>query len=116
MPHITQVGRKAWSFRLLATGLYLLLSLGAITMAYPFMLMLTMATAGRSEYQEFRLIQQYWHSEAAQFRRYVIDLLPFYHAAWRPQDDVFVARLSPWFGQDHWFLGQDIKVDDVTAP
>ena len=61
--------------RTLVLAMYLLLSVGAVTMAYPFLLMLSMGTAGRSDYQEYRLIQRYWVSDAALFHRYLLDMI-----------------------------------------
>jgi ABC-type glycerol-3-phosphate transport system permease component len=115
MPLISQVGRRAWSVRALVAGIYLVLILGAITMAYPFLLMLTMATTGRGDYQDFRLVPRYWYDDEALFRRYVVDTIPFYHGAWRPQDDVFISVLAPWFRADHWFLTIDIKPGDLDV-
>ena len=82
MPLISQVGRKAWSVRFLIAGMYALLTLGAVTMAYPFLLMIAMATTGLGEYQEFRVVPRYWVSDAALFKKYLLDTVPINRPAW----------------------------------
>ena len=54
MPVIPTVGRKSLSVRLLVITLYCTLSIGAVTMIYPFALMLATASTGNADWQEFR--------------------------------------------------------------
>jgi ABC-type glycerol-3-phosphate transport system permease component len=108
MPLISVVGRRSWGVRLLVFSFYLLLSLGAISMAYPFMLMVSIATTGRGDYHEFRLIPRYWTSEAALFRKYLLDMVATEHPAWRPSDEVPAAAMGTWFGRDDWFEPRDV--------
>ncbi len=113
MPLLPQVGRRSSSMRTLVLAMYLLLSVGAVTMAYPFLLMLSMGTAGRSDYQEYRLIQRYWVSDAALFKRYLLDMIPFGRTAWTATAEVPVSVLATWFGKDSWFRPVDIREEDL---
>lgn len=109
MPLISTVGRRSPGTRLVILSLYAVLTLGAISMAYPFLLMLSSATTGRGDCLEFRLVPRYWVSDAALFRKYLFDTIPFGHPAWRPSDDVPVQALATWFGHDDWFLPRDVE-------
>jgi multiple sugar transport system permease protein len=114
MPLISEIGRRSLPVRLLITAMYLVLTLGAVSMAYPFLLMLSMGTTGRPDYQDFRLIPRYWVSDAALFKRYLLDLLPIGRQAWWPIDDIPANQFANWFGKDHWFLSRDVKEDDLA--
>jgi multiple sugar transport system permease protein len=70
MPIISEIGRKSWRLRLLIWSMYLVLTLGAVTMVYPFMMMLSLSTASYADFKENRLIPRYWHDEDALFRKY----------------------------------------------
>jgi len=114
VPLISQVGRKAWSVRALMAGMYLLLTIGGVTMAYPFLLMLTMATTGRGDFRDFRMVPRYWVSDAALFKKYLLDLVPIGRPAWWPYDDVPASQLAPWFGKDHWYTPWDMQEEDFA--
>ncbi|MEI8242177.1 MAG: carbohydrate ABC transporter permease [bacterium] len=113
MPLISTVGQRAPSVRLLHAGMYILLLLGAVTMAYPFLLMLSMSTAGRGESREFRLVPRFWTSDAALFKRYLLDTVPYLTPAWRPGEEVPASELASWFGKDHWYLPRDVREEDL---
>jgi len=100
--------------RLLITAMYLVLTLGAVSMAYPFLLMLAMGTTGRPDYQDFRLIPRYWVSDAALFKKYLLDLVPIGRQAWWPVDDIPANQFANWFGKDHWFFSRDVKEEDLA--
>lgn len=114
MPLISTVGRRSPGTRLIILSLYVVLTLGAVSMAYPFLLMLASATTGRGDCQEFRLIPRYWFSEAALFRKYLFDTIPFERPAWRPTDEVPVQSLATWFGRDDWFLPRDVNEEHLA--
>jgi multiple sugar transport system permease protein len=114
MPLISTVGRRSPGVRLLILALYAVLTLGAVSMAYPFLLMLSSATAGRGDCQEFRLIPRYWVSDAALFRKYLFDTIPMDRPAWRPTDAVPSVNLATWFGRDDWFAPRDVAEDHLA--
>ncbi|MCK4626310.1 MAG: ABC transporter permease subunit [Phycisphaerae bacterium] len=73
MPIIPVVGRKSPGVRALIASIYVFLTIGAITMVYPFMLMISTATTGNADWREFRLIPRYWFDQGERFRKYVLD-------------------------------------------
>lgn len=113
MALISDIGRKSPQMRLIICGLYIILTIGSVTMAYPFMLMVSMATAGRGDFDEYRLIPRYWISEAALFKKYLLDVLPVERPAWRHTDKIPVDKIATWFGKDHWYEPLDISEDDL---
>jgi len=102
MPLISVVGRRSASTRILLTSMYVLLVAGALTMIYPFALMMTTATTSRADYQEFRLIPRFWHNDSALFKKYIVDAAP-------------ADELATWFGRDKWFEARDIRLRELEA-
>jgi len=98
MPVIPIVGRKSFKTRVLIGALYLILALGAVTMIYPFALMLSTATTSNGDWDQFNLIPRYWIDRAEQFRKYVID-------------KAGIADLAYEYGHENWFVNQDVKAD-----
>ncbi|NQU76180.1 MAG: carbohydrate ABC transporter permease [Planctomycetes bacterium] len=96
MPVIPIVGRKSFRTRALIGSLYLVLTIGAITMVYPFMLMLTTATTSIADWREFRLIPDYLTSRIAQFRKYVVEKNS-------------VGTLAYQYAQDSWYRPENIE-------
>ena len=70
MPIITPIGRKAWSIRLIVWSIYTVLSVGAITMIYPFLMMLSLSVSSYADFKENRLVPRYFYSEDALFRKF----------------------------------------------
>lgn len=97
MPIISTVGRKEKKMRALIGALYVLLSLGALTMVYPFVLMVSTSFTSYVDQDEFRPIPRYFYSDEALFRKYVES---------KYNEDI--VRYNEWFGTD---LGsfQEIK-------
>ncbi len=112
MPLISKVGRSSIGVRLTLLAMYVLLGVGAVTMVYPFALMLSMSTVGRGECQEFRLVPRYLVSEAALFKRYLLDSIP---SGWggSAMSDYPVNMIAGWFGRDYWFNSSDVREDDL---
>lgn len=73
MPLIPKVGRKSFKMRLLVATIYGVLSLGAVTMVYPFLLMLSTSITSSTDTNEFRVIPRYLLHEEALFAKYVDD-------------------------------------------
>lgn len=74
--HISRIGRRSWKVRLGLAVLYLVLSLGAVTTLYPFLLMLSTATKSQSDFNDYapaRLIPAYWRDDAALYVKYLED-------------------------------------------
>jgi multiple sugar transport system permease protein len=88
--------------RLLIGTLYLLLVLGAVTMIYPFALMLSTATTSNADWSEFRLIPRFWYDKADQFRKYVLDKDPFEEVAYH-------------YGKEDWYTLRDTQGSDLES-
>ena len=71
MPIISVVGRKQRKIRILIGALYIILTLGALTMVYPFLLMLSTSFTSPVDQNEFRLIPRYLRDDAMLYRKYV---------------------------------------------
>lgn len=73
MALIPTVGRKSPSMRLLVAFLYLILSIGAVTMVYPFLMMLGLSVESQYDQVSFALIPRYLYSAPALFGKYAED-------------------------------------------
>lgn len=102
MPLVSVVGRKSLKTRSFFLGVYLLLTVGAITMVYPFALMLSMSTCSRADYEDFSLVPEFWHDDGAMFKKIVVDAAP-------------MDELSVWFSKDTWFSPLDIEPSDFDS-
>lgn len=96
MPIIPKVGRKSPGIRILLGAIYLILTLGAVTMVYPFLLMLSTSIAGATDYNEFRVLPRYVLDNNALFSKVVdekyagdIDLInAIYHTEFAKSDKI----------------------------
>lgn len=59
MPIIPLVGRRAWSTRLLFVAMYGVLGAGALTMVFPFALMLGASLASDYDYTDYRVVPRF---------------------------------------------------------
>jgi ABC-type glycerol-3-phosphate transport system permease component len=73
MPIIPRVGRKALRIRILMTVIYAVLALGAMTMVYPFLLMLATSITSSTDTNEFRVIPRYLVDDEPLFAKYIDD-------------------------------------------
>lgn len=73
MALIPVVGRKSLQMRALIGALYLILSLGAVTMAYPFLVMLGASVTSQYDQNEYRILPRYLFSTRALFGKYAED-------------------------------------------
>jgi len=71
MPIITPIGRKAWSIRLVIWSVYTVLSIGAVSMVYPFLMMLSLSICSDADYKENQIIPRYLYSDDALYRKFV---------------------------------------------
>lgn len=73
MPLIPTVGRKAPSIRVLIATIYVVLALGAVTMVYPFLLMLSTSVTSSTDTNEFRVVPRYLYQDAPLFAKLMDD-------------------------------------------
>src|SRR2546430_12925256 len=102
MPIIPAVGRKALRIRLLIAAIYVILSLGAVAMVYPFLLMISTSITSSTDTNEFRVIPRYLYELRPLFAKYVDDkyagdldtINALYHTSFKKIDQLAVARDS----------------------
>ncbi|NLB94965.1 MAG: ABC transporter permease subunit [Armatimonadetes bacterium] len=71
MPIIPTVGRRSPKMRLIIAMLYTVLTLGAITMVYPFLIMVSTSFTSEVDSDEFAPVPSYFYDDAMLFRKYV---------------------------------------------
>lgn len=71
MPIIGKVGRKSFKVRFLNTSIHLVLLIGAITMIYPFMIMVSSSFKSNVDSQKFSIYPQYFFDDEMLFRKFV---------------------------------------------
>ncbi len=87
---ILPVERKTWRARIVLSILYLFLSLGAITMVWPFLMMISGSVAGRFDYHRYSPVVRALWDEDDRFMR----VLASFHA--RFPNDVFPEAPAQW--------------------
>lgn len=70
MALIPSVGRKSWKIRILIAMLYVALSIGALTMVYPFLIMLSTSIKSSVDMSTYTVVPQYLHDDSALFTKY----------------------------------------------
>ncbi|NLC56694.1 MAG: ABC transporter permease subunit [Armatimonadetes bacterium] len=71
MPIIPTVGRRSPKMRLIIASLYTVLALGAVTMVYPFLVMVSTSFTSEVDKNEFRAVPRYFYRDDVLFRKYV---------------------------------------------
>jgi multiple sugar transport system permease protein len=70
MPIISQIGKRSFKVRLLYASIYLALSIGAVTMIYPLMLMLSGSVKSESDSWSIKPYPEFWFNELILFQKY----------------------------------------------
>jgi len=70
VPIISVIGRRQRKLRTVIIALYAVLIVGAVTMVYPFALMVSMSFASYTDQTDLTLVPGYWRDPAALFRKY----------------------------------------------
>lgn len=71
MPIISTVGRKQRGHRIPIAVMYIVLALGAVTMVYPFLLMLSTSLTSEVDSRDFKIIPRYVYDEDTLYRKYI---------------------------------------------
>src|SRR5262245_1953012 len=71
MPILTPLERKSPAARALLGVVYVLLLAGAVTMVYPFLVMIGSSLTSTMDVQEYRVLPRYFGDEAVLFRKHV---------------------------------------------
>lgn len=99
MSIIPKVGRKSLKTRLVIAALYIVLTGGALTMVYPFLLMISSSLTSGADVNKYQLVPVYIYSTKALFPKYAED---------RYAGDV--ELVNQLYGTDF------PKIDDVLPP
>jgi len=99
MSLIPEVGRKTWSMRTVIGLLYLVLSLGALTMIYPFLVMLSTSIRSGADLNDYTIIPKYLHDDGMLFSKYA----EIKYAA-------NMTKINNLYGTDF------VKSEDIAAP
>src|SRR5689334_14991155 len=73
MSLIPQVGRKSTGSRLFLGLCYVLLTFGAVTMIYPFLLMAGNSVTTEYDWRHFRIVPKYMVNDFELFAKYITD-------------------------------------------
>lgn len=73
MPILSRVGRRSLSVRVVVAAMYLLLSAGAVTMLYPFFLMLSTSITSPIDVEQYQIIPRYVRDQRWLFAKYLED-------------------------------------------
>ena len=95
MPIISRVGRRSLKLRLVITALYAVLILGAVSMVYPLLLMLSMSVASEPDYRSFTLLPRYFFNDDALWPKFVESK---YTEAGRAQEAWFRKKTTRFCG------------------
>ncbi len=135
MALIPAVGRRSLKLRLVVGSLYLTLTLGAVTMVYPFLLMLGTSITSEADYTDFRPFPRYLTDDGALFakeaearfssdmqllnRHYGTDFASL-RAVQPPQvlpsSEAVRAVVTQWNSTCNYFEGQIRGMDPVKLP
>lgn len=73
MPIVSTVGRRAPKMRLLVAAMYAILTIGAVSVVYPFLLMLATSITSSPDATEFRVVPRYLNDDDVLFAKFVDD-------------------------------------------
>ncbi|MCC6679919.1 MAG: ABC transporter permease subunit [Phycisphaeraceae bacterium] len=71
MPVISRIGQKDWRVRLVIVTIYAILGLGALSMLYPLMLMLSMSITSQTDFYSVTPLPQYLFRDEVLWAKYV---------------------------------------------
>jgi len=103
MAIIPTCGRKSWKIRFVIAALYIVLSAGAVTMVYPFLLMLSSSITSGVDINSYRIVPRYVYDDNALFPKYAedryagdIDLINQYYATdFAKIEDITPPKVNP---------------------
>lgn len=73
MPIIPVVGRRGWKLRLTLFALYAVVIGGAITVLYPFLLMVSLGFTSAVDFDDMKVIPKYFMDDGALHRKYIFE-------------------------------------------
>ncbi|MCF7794629.1 MAG: ABC transporter permease subunit [Candidatus Cloacimonetes bacterium] len=109
MPIISRVGRKTPKIRILNFLIHFVLILGAVTMIFPFLMMISTSFSSSVDSKQFSLYPKFWFDKDLQFRKYVAvryneesaQMISQYKNLYRSFDEIDLTQsISKQFYQD----------------
>ena len=121
MPIISKIGSRSLKVRLVYGTIFLVLSIGAISMIYPLMLMLSGSLKSQADIMKITPWPRYWFDDLALFQKYTESkynlLLPDIEKAWHrtvpiydkiekpsPCDPEFLDSFLTWREKCRWWM------------
>jgi len=103
MAIIPQVGRRSWTMRIVIGGLYTALTLGALTMVYPFLIMLSTSVKSGVDVNSYSVIPKYFYDESVLFAKFAeikyagdMDAINgYYRTDFAKMEDIVPPRKTP---------------------
>lgn len=121
MPIIPMVGRRSWRLRLVLLALYAVVTFGAVTVMYPFVLMISSGFTSSVDFDDMRIFPKYFTDNGQLHRKYVAEkynqgIRADGNISWPLQEisdrygvDFYTSRdVNGWYTQDA--KGKDTKV------
>ena len=71
MAIIGRVEKKNWKVKVLNLAIHLVLILGATTMVYPLLLMISGSLKSSVDFKDFDIVPQYFYQDTALFKKYI---------------------------------------------
>ena len=71
MPIISKVGTRSWQVRALYAAIFAVLILGAVTMVYPFLLMLAGSVKSEADSADIAPYPRFWFDDTVLFQKYI---------------------------------------------
>ena len=71
MPIISRIGHRSWRVRGLYFTIFLALTLGGVTMVYPFMLMVAGSFSSQVDSEGLGIYPAFWFDDDILYRKYV---------------------------------------------
>jgi len=113
MSHLSTVGRKHWKSRAYVIFLYVSLSFMGMTMVVPFLITISSSMTSDFDYQRFRPIPRFLHSEEDRYMKGLVKYFNRYRG-WNGQLRAYFQNAPPTWSA--WLkIGQDTVASDALA-
>lgn len=112
MPIIPTVGRRSWKLRLVLITLYLVATLGAITVVYPFALMVSLGFTTEVDYPDYKLIPAFVRDDGVLFKKFIANVY-MYTARTNGQASSAMDELNYRYGTDYY---QPVEIEEWYNP
>src|SRR3989337_166359 len=93
MPVISEIERRTWRSRAILTFIYAILGLGALSMIYPFVVMLGTSITSMADYQLYNVVPSYIYDDRMLLAKYIEDK---YNGSITEFNDYHFSKLSHW--------------------